>query len=373
MPSQKAVLPENLYLEITIDGREFNSCTSLSVKHEINSARTVRCQFEGREALEMCRLGGEVTIKWHKNAPNSATFSDSKSFKGIIKSIKPGENTSIFTAFDYITHLAESQFSNYKLEDYLGEDLYFAAARACDYKGMDVSKLQSGSGIFITKDMDLFGWKTRKEFIDACFNEMKILIDDGQHPRNTINQWYYSIRKDNIMDFFLPDPNIEGAKESFTVSENNGNISGQGLVSLIDNSQMVNAITVVSSTDEAIYAQIEDGPSVDRHGISSTFVLHNTTNEAELYNVGYTILNNLNKPSIYYNITMDSVDDVTLGDLIKVQIPSVHAALYASTEILAVIGYELHIVDSISIKIQLGKKPLTVGDMIDLMKKPTDR
>ena len=265
MPIQKGVLPDNLYLSLLIDGIEFHHTISITIKHEVNSARTLHCQFAGIEGLEACRLGAKVELSWHKNTPKSSLFDDARSFVGIMKSINPGESTSAFMAFDYITHLAESQLIFYKPEDYIGEDLYFAAARACDYKGIDVTRLTSGSGIFITKDMNLFGWKTRKEFIDACFSEMKILVDDGQHPRNTINQWYYAIRKDNIMDFFLPDPKMEGAFEYLTVSENDNNISGGGLVAQIDSSHMINAITVASKSDETLYAQIEDGPSIDMH------------------------------------------------------------------------------------------------------------
>jgi hypothetical protein len=373
MAAQKGVLPDNLYLNLLVDGREFHFATTITLKHEVNSARTIHCQFTGREGLEGCRLGAKVELSWHKNSPASLLFDDARSFIGVIKTISPGENQSSFMAFDYITHLAESQFTYYKLEDYIGEDLYFAAARACDYKGIDVTRLTSGSGIFITKNMNLFGWKTRKEFIDLCFNEMKVLVDDGQHPRNTIKQWYYAIRKDNIMDFFLPDPKMEGAFPSLTVSENNNNIAGGGLVSQIDTSQMINAITVASKTDETLYAQIEDGASIDVHGIASYFLQYGSTNEAELYNVGYEVLNRYNKPSIYYNVTTQATDDISLGDLVKVKVPSIHAALYASSDILTLVGYEMSISETISTRLKLGEKPLTISQMIDIMKAPVDR
>jgi len=373
MPAQKGVLPDNLYLSLLVDDREFHHAISITIKHEVNSARTIHCQFAGREGLEACRLGAKVELSWHKNTPKAGQFDDARSFKGVIKTISPGETTSSFMAFDYVTHLAESQFIFYKPEDYIGEDLYFAAARACDYKGIDVTRLISGSGIFITEDMNLFGWKTRKEFIDACFSEMKILVDDGQHPRNTINQWYYAIRKDNIMDFFLPDPKMEGAFEYLTVSENDNNLSGGGLVSQIDTSQMINAITVASKTDETLYAQIEDGPSIDMHGIASHFLQYDSTNEAELYNIGYEVLNRFNKPSVYYNVTTQATDDISLGDLVKVEIPSIHAALYSSSDVLTLVGYEMSIAETISTRLKLGEKPLTIAQMIDIMKKPIDR
>jgi hypothetical protein len=373
MPVQKGVLPDNLYLNFLIDDKEFSYATTITMKHEVNSARTIHCQFVGKEALEICRIGAKVELSWHKNSPAAEVFDDARSFVGIIKTISPGENSSSFMAFDYITHLAQSQFVYYKPEDYIGEDLYFAAARACDYKGIDVTRLTSGSGIFITEGMNLFGWKTRKEFIDACFNEMKVLIDDNEHPRNTVKQWYYGIRKDNIMDFFLPDPKLEAAFEYFTLSENDNNIASGGLVSQIDTSQMINSITVVSKKDETLYAQIEDRPSIERHGIASYFLQYDSLNESELYNIGYEILNRYNKPSIYYNVTTQNTDDISLGDLVKVEIPSVHAALYSSFDILTLIGYEMSISETISTRLKIGEKPLTVSQMIDIMKEPTDR
>jgi hypothetical protein len=373
MPVQKGILPDNLYVSLVVDGKDFQYGTNIKIKHEVNNARSLTCEFAGSEALEACRLGAVVEFSFHKNNPNKSTFDDALSFKGIIKSIAPAENKSSFTALDYITFLAESEFVYYEPKDYIGEDLYFAAANACDYKGIDVSRLVSGSGIFITEDMNLFGWKTRKEFIDACFDEMKILVNDGQHPRNTINQWYYAIRKNNIMDFFLPDPKLDNAFEYFEISKENNNISQEGIVSQIDTSQMVNALTIVSKEDETIYVQLKDEASIASHGIVSRFLVHNSSNQSILRDVGYRLLNRLSKPSIYYNITTLNMNDISLGDLIKVNIPSVHAAFYSGTDILTLIGYEINISDNISTTLKIGDKPITIKQQLDILSKPTDR
>ena len=372
MPVQKGVLPDNLFLNVTIDGNEFPFVTEINIKHEVNNARSVVCKIDSRIALEACRIGSKVELSYHKNSVGSS-FDDARSFLGIIKSISPKENESTFTAIDYITFLAESEFVFYKPQDYIGEDLYFAAAKACDYRGIDVSRLTSGSGLFITEDMDLFGWKTRKEFIDACFNEMRVLVDDGQHSPNTIKQWYYAIRKDNIMDFFFPDPQLEGAFEYLTISENNNNITQDGIISKIDTTQMINAVTVISNSDETIYAQLKDEGSIDKHGVVSKFIVYNSSNKNELENVAYIILNRFNKPSVYYNIVTHNTDDVSLGDLIKVEVPSTHAALYASNDILTLIGYEITIGQSIRTRLKIGEKPLTIQDEIEIISKPTNR
>ena len=154
------VFPETLYFDITIDGNAFPYALTAKMQHGVNSARSLSCSFTTKEALEMCRLGAIVEVNWGRG--NLTNLVDDKTFIGIIKDLKPNPNTSTFTALDYTTFLAESQYSFYKSEDYIGKDLYFAAAQACDYKGIDTSRLISGSGILITKNMNLFGWKTRK-------------------------------------------------------------------------------------------------------------------------------------------------------------------------------------------------------------------
>tara|TARA_R100000234_G_scaffold119675_1_gene103285 strand:+ start:2356 stop:3477 length:1122 start_codon:yes stop_codon:yes gene_type:complete len=373
MPIQKGVLPDNLYVNLIIDGKEFNYATTININHEVNNARSLICEFAGNEALEACRLGAIVEFSYHKNSPTKSVFDDALSFKGVIKSISPSENISSFVALDYITYLAESEYVFYEAKDYVGEDLYFAAADACNYKGIDVSRLVSGSGIFITKDMNLFGWKTRKEFIDACFDEMKVLVDDNQHPRNTINQWYYGIRKNNIMDFFLPDSKLEGAFEYFTISKNNNNITEEGIISSIDTSQMVNAITIVSKSDETIYVQIKDEGSIAKHGIVSRFLSYDSTNESILEDVGYKILSRLNKPSVYYNIVTTDMNDISLGDLIKIDIPSSHAAFYSAENTLPLIGYQLSITDRIVVTLKVGDKPIPIKEQLEILSKPTDR
>ena len=73
-------------------------------------------------------------------------------------------------------------------------------------------------------------------------------------------------------------------------------------------------------------------------------------------NVAYIILNRFNKPSVYYNIVTHNTDDVSLGDLIKVEVPSTHAALYASNDILTLIGYEITIGQSIRTRLKIGEK-----------------
>jgi len=379
MSSQKGHLLQSPHLTITIDDVPFVNVISVNLSHEIDKARTLTCSFTGSQALLMCRLGAIVSLKKHIGKPNSGVFSDDNSFLGIIKTINPSDDIHQFTAFDFTTLLAESQLINYKAEDYIGEDLYFAAASACNYNyqgtvglnsktSIDVSNLKNGSGIFITKEMDLFGWKTRKEFVDACFNEMKIHRDDVHHPKFTIQQYNYAIHKDNIMSFFAPDPLHNHAIPSLTLSRDNKNIPAKGIVSQIDTTKLINAITVISKTDNTIYAQREDASSIARYGVISKFIQFDSTDKNVLDNTADLILKRFNKPSIFYNIISLENINLHLGDLVQIKQPEL-----GIDEILPVVSITMAINTEVRFTIKVGEKPLSIQDELDIISTPTNR
>tara|TARA_Y100001973_G_C5170470_1_gene318732 strand:+ start:351 stop:1478 length:1128 start_codon:yes stop_codon:yes gene_type:complete len=375
MPIQTTVMPDNLYMRMNVDGNEFPFALSINIEQKVNSARKLTCSFAGKEALALCRLGAIVEFNFHKTNPKSflsstPVYEDDKSFIGIIKSVSPKETISTFTAVDYVTFLAESEFKFYKPSDYVGEDLYFAAAAECDYRGIDVSRLTSGSGIFITEDMPLFGWKTRKEFIDACFNEMRVLINDNEHPPNTIRQWYYAIQKDKTMDFFYPDNQSTGstAYVALDISENNNNITKGGFISQIDTTQLINAITVVSKSDDTIFSQITSEPSVDQFGVVSKFVSYDSTNKDEIDNIANLLINRFNKPTVSYSIITTDSDHLFLGNLVRVRVPALNR-----NEILPIIGYKTVLGRELSTFLTIGERELSLSDTIELLKEPTDR
>lgn len=366
MPLIPQVFPETLFFNVTIDGNVLPSALGAKMRHGMNGARSFTCSFAGKEALEMCRLGAVVEVNWGRG--NLSNLIDDKTFIGIIKDLKPKANKSTFTALDYTTFLAESQYVYYKSEDYIGQDLYFAAANECNYKGIDVTRLVQGSGIFITKDMPLFGWKTRKEFIDACFNEMKVLVNDAGHPVNTIRQWQYAIREGKKMDFFLPDPDRTINFPYITLSEAKGNIIDDALVSNIDTTRIVNAITVASSKDETIYAQMEDSGSQDKYGVIGKFLSYPSTNKNELENVAYKVLSRFKEPTISYDVSLNNQDSLDIGDLIKIDTP----ALPKDT-IKTVVEYEVSFSNVITTIYQIGQPKVSMQEYIDLLKEPTDR
>ena len=360
------VFPETLYFNVTVDGIGFPYATSAKMQHAMNGARAFTCSFAGKEALEMCRLGAIIEVNWGRG--NLSNLNDDKTFIGVIKSVKPNASSSTFTAMDYTTFLAESQYVLYKAQDYIGTDLYFAAASACDYKGIDTSRLVSGSGILITKEMDLFGWKTRKEFIDACFEEMKVLVNDNTHPPNTIRQWQYAIRNGKVMDFFLPDPDNSVNAPYLSLSVEKGNILDENLVSQIDTTRIINAITVVSKDDETIYVQLEDAGSQNRFGVIAEFMTYPSTNKAELENVAYKILNRFKEPTVSYSISLTNQDSIDLGELIEIDVPSL-----PKSDTKTVVGYEVTFGDSINTRYVIGQPKVSYKEYIDLLTKPTNR
>ena len=216
--------------------------------------------------------------------------------------------------------------------------------------------------------MDLFGWKTRKEFIDACFNEMKILVNDDRHPTNTIRQWNYGIRTGKVMDFFLPDPDHTLASPYLIISEENNNLIQEDVVSQIDTTRIINAITVVSKDDETIYAQLEDAGSQHRHGVIGNFLQYPSTDKNELEDVAYKVLNRFKDPTISYTVSLSNVDNLDLGDLIAIDVPSL-----PKSTIKTVIGYEVDIADTITTRFMIGQPKLSIQEYIDILKEPIDR
>ncbi len=359
------VFPETLFFSITIDGTSFPYATSGSLKSGVNKSRSFVCSFVGKEALEICNIGSIVEVSFGRG--NLSNLIDDKKFIGIIKDLEPNELGS-FIAYDFITSLATSKHLLYKAEDYIGEDLYFAAARACDYEGIDISRLTRGSGIFITKDMNLFGWKTRKEFVDACFDEMKLLINDDRHPANTIKQWRYAIRKGKTMDFFLTDEKNSIIQPSITLSLQNKNIIDEDIISSIDSTRLINSITVVSNSDETNYIQIDDFGSQDKYGVHGSFLQYPSDDKNVLEDIGYKLLNRFSAPTISYSVSITNVDSLDLGDLIKIDMP----ALPKST-VEPIVEYEIELTDLLAMRCKIGQPPLSVQEYLDILSKPTDR
>tara|TARA_R100000808_G_scaffold940_3_gene4545 strand:- start:4141 stop:5247 length:1107 start_codon:yes stop_codon:yes gene_type:complete len=360
-------IPHNLDLDITVNNVPVESWSSFTIKGAVNKSRFVVITLHGKEAIEYCRLGGVLEIR----AGEGNDIEVPLHFKGIIKSLQPQKDRVTITSFDYITHLTGSQYilfkdvidrdSDIKI---VGEDLYFISAAVADYKGIIVSGLTEGSGIMAKKNMSaLFGHKTRKQFLDEAFKLMVDYSTGANYPDFAYQPWYYAIRSGVQLDFFLPDSLNTNQQPILTLKESKNNI--KSINATIDTSRLANAVRVISSDDKTLYEDHEDTFSSDRYGVHSRKIERKETNKDKLKQLAVDYVNQNRFPTITY--TLEPIDAywVDLGDLVKVEVPSVNI-----NEVLPVVGYTTVIDNDIKTQLILGNSPLDDKQYLDLLTPP---
>ena len=360
-------IPHNLDLDITVDGVPIDSWSSFTIKAEVNKARVVGITLQGRDSIELARLGGIIEIRTGEGNDIELPLY----FKGIIKSLAPQVNSVVLTVFDYITHLAGSQPIKFKdVVDrdsdikIVGEDLYFVGAGVADYKGITVSGLTQGSGIMAKKNMvSLFGHKTRKQFLDEMFNFMVAYSSGTNYPDFAYYRWYYAIRHGVQMDFFLPDYLNSLSQPILTLSEKEDNITS--IAANVNTTRLANSVRVISSNNDTIFADHEDSHSVDRFGVHSRVISRNEINKDKLKQLAVDYVNQNRFPTITYTLKPLDVYWVDLGDLVRVHVPSLNI-----NELLPVVGYMTRISDNIDTTLVLGQPPLTDNQYLDLLVDP---
>ena len=360
-------IPHNLDLEITIDGVHIDSWSQLRIKAEVNKARVVTITLLGRDSIELSRIGGILEIR----AGDGFDIEVPLFFKGVIKNLNPTSNNTTIVAYDFITHLATSQYILFKdIVDrnsdvkIVGEDLYFIGAGVADYKDIAVSGLTQGSSIFATKNMStLFGHKTRKQFLDEAFKLMVAYSSGTDYPDLAYYRWYYAIRHGTQMDFFLPD--YLNAKEEpiLTLRESENNI--ENISASINTTQLINSVRFVSNSDKTIFADHENSFSVDRYGVHSRLIERKETNKGKLMELAVAFVNQNRFPTVTYNIQPIDAYWVDLGDIVKVEVPALKV-----NDLLPVVGYTTIISDKIQTQLTLGSPPLTEKQMLDLVADP---
>lgn len=191
-------------IQITVNGHIIDNWSNLNYAAKVNSARGISFDAHGHIPQEILQLGAIVEIKAGIGIVTPTT--ELLHFKGVIKILGPSFDVINVTAVDYITHLATSEYNFYTVEDSQGHDLYYLAAEAANYKSIDVNGLTAGASIFLDLDTintNLKGHKTRKQFLDACFEEMYVFKSSTDYPANTYLQWKYAIRSGTKLDFFF--------------------------------------------------------------------------------------------------------------------------------------------------------------------------
>ena len=347
-------LANQVDIEATIDNNQFLTISKLLYKAAVNEPRSVTLQLSDNESLQKARLGGELVI-----TVGRGDAIHNLSFNGLIKVVKPGNQTHTIVAMDRITALATSEYINYKAEDVEGQDLYFLIREAADYQDIDVSDMLGGSGIIATAEMNLTGLQTRKDFIDKCIEYMIKSYDDDFHDNTDFLRYKYAIRSGNKLDIFLPDHKNKAVQPVLKISEDDANITGEGIVAQIDTTRLYNSVTAISKSDSSIYKTVNNESSINQYGPNSTTVTLDTANKSLLEDAAYEIIQAYSTPTISYTITMHNADWLGLGDLVQLNVPMLERNV-----ILPVVAYETEISDSMFTKLTVGEPTLTLKDFV---------
>ena len=353
----KGSIATNLEIDCKINGTAFPFITSVSYTHAVNGVRILNVEFSGHQIVDAVPLGAKVELKLGRG--DTAHNLD---FEGFIQKLTPRFDSGSFVAMDYISYLARSEIVEYKEKDIIGKDLYYLAADAANYKGINTDGLTQGSGIYAKSYMDLFGLMTRKDFIDACFDNMVEVVNDDYHQSPSAVKWRYAIRRNNVLDFYKEDINNTSNGYKISVSEDDNNLVGRGLTGTIENSKIINSATYQSSLDGTLYATVTDEDSVERNGIASKLFQLRTTEYDRLEEFAYrTVL--LNKePTFVYQLQLANAEHLTLGDYVRITGPSFEQ------DILPVVEVRHVITDKIESYITLGSTERSIIDLIKTIK-----
>jgi len=345
------LVTDYLDIQCEIDNIPFDFIVGLSYNHIVDSARIVKIRIGGMEPTTMLHIGSKVMLK-----AGRGETTHNLDFMGVVTQITPSFSESEIIAVDYVTHLQNSEIVDYKEQDVLGKDLYYLAADACNYKEIDTSELLEGSGIKVTKDMGLTGLQTRRRFINKCFKFLTPVIKSNDYPETVALRWRYAIRRNNVMDFWLEDHRNFKTEPILTVSEDNHTISGSGIVSNINSTQLVNSATFFSGD---IHATVSDEDSIERHGVYGKLSPSTTKRLDRLEELAYTYVLLNKEPTINYKIIMNDGDYITLGDYIKVKVSS-----FSKEIILPVIQVSHTIKDRVESTIVVGTPQISISEYI---------
>ena len=344
-----------------IDGVPIASVTNIEYNHTVNAGRIVSIALASLDQIQLARLGAKVVLKVGRNDVTRAD-SHNLDFMGVVVEAKPSIDVTIITVVDYVTFLQTSEYVDYKTSDIVGQDLYFLAADACDYKGIDVSILKKGSGIIATEEMELEGLQTRRQFMDKCFTNMEVFLDNSEHNEVAVARWRYAIKRNTVMDFWLEDPSSKRYEMPvMTISDKSPNLVGDGLVTSIDITQVVNSATYQSTKDSTIYATVTDDDSVRRFGIRGKLYQVEEDEKGKLELLAYQAVTRFKEPTFNYSVTLKDAEHITVGDYIKI-----NNIAYEQEETLPVVKVLHSFTDSIVSKITLGTPELTLKEYIEL-------
>ena len=385
-------------VQATIDGIELSGITALNIKHKVNSARIVTITLESRQGLEMMRVGGIIKlnfglsdayankiINYEEGTLLGLTgYSVPNNFYGRVKVIRPSLTSSTITAMDLVSDLATSQIENIQWRDYGSQDKYMVGKDICDYAGIDISLLNESmkydegvSNGKLDPDENIYGYQTRKSFLDKLFETMAFNPNDTvtyqsastpsvsyMSKSNPFVEFYYAIKQGKTMEFFAPNRFDKRARPVLKIGTNEANIIGDGLVGQIDSSSIINSITLVSSNDDTKKVTLQDNTSIQKHGVYAKNISFNSSDTNAMKEAGYLILQKFKEPTNTYKVELAGGEWLQLGDLIEISSP-----LMASSELFPVIEKQISITDSVVTKIAVGSRSISTKKILELVQR----
>jgi len=353
------LLSNSAGISVIINNAETISISELTYDQSINTARRVQFKVDSLDEATKCSIGSKIVIVVGRVPPNTSTilsdglkpisigYTHYYHFEGIIRKVMPTSKGAIVTAGDYITLLNTSTYIEYKDEDVIGQDLFVLAADAANISQIDTTDLLGGCEISATKEMGLTGFKTRKEFMDLCFNNMLSIVTDSTKYHDAINPtyWQYGIRHGKTLDFFKIDSSNVHIKPALEISLNNNR--AYNVTPTIDTERLVNSITIENSSIDFNYTYT-DNASVSQYGVNSQLVSTTSIHREKIEVAAFEIVSRYNEPSIKYNIELPNNEVFCLGDYIQVTLP--------------ILGTRILPVQTIKVNFNTGKTTLTCGE-----------
>ena len=335
---------------------------TLQLSHNLNEARV--CTFVTRDANAggLCTLGAEIVVRLGKEqirptvgrSPNNPIVS----FRGIIKTVTPQEGLYTVSAFDYLTHLSTSgQVDFTDTQYYKGWDAIAAIKDVVDNAdvGIDTTAMIETSGIIVKEDWGIYGWQTRKAFIDGIIQNMEHTLSDNFHSSFEPITFKYGILDGIQMRVF--SPTIKGVvKQPIMKLTNNENTA---ILANTDLSQMVNSCTVISSVDSTINSTYEDSSSIKNYGVQSIQFSLPLSRKADCHLFALTYVEARKKATITYNVELPNFLWFDLGNLIELEVPSLKKG-----EILPIVGYDIQLGEAIKTTLTMGSESLTTSQII---------
>ena len=344
-------------VHLTVDGKDCSFTISRAVYNRTyNKASTLVLEIIGSYSLDLFHIGAAVSIKAAKGVGEGANTRDNPPadtrtlhFEGFVRVIRPTENGGTVTIADALSLLSTSQVKEFKKNDYLGRDMYYAAASVIDdlnneatsngdtlgfydfYGGkwLNTSRLKQGCDLAITDDLNIFGYQTSKQFIDKIFANLYKTIDASDYLANEYQAnkvyylpYYYNISYGNVVDFYTIDLYNNAPRISLELNENNPYILKDSMSTQIDATRQVNSATVVSSLDSSIFARYDDTASQALFGVKAAKYTSSSTEYDFLEDVARRYVERYKSPSYSYTLSIRHQLLLSPGDTVRVLLPT---------------------------------------------------